>query len=223
MSNTFEPMSILKELERAEHVLNNLLHKLSNLYRNLEPVESVLRVSDFSSSGMIVPGTMTGIVCALTADIKGDPIYKVLESLKGKGLKLPAIIKGSDRTESIETCDSIMKIIKAQFNLKITRLLVNLRWSSLPPIIENDNVVIVGTRYIHGDSRDIARFKDRLKELNIQVFEDNGEFGGGLLTYKLTNFAREVDNVIVLELTLSSALSESVSMMARILEAIATP
>ena len=223
MSKTYEPMSILKELEHAERVLNNLLHRLTSLYTNLEQMESVLRVNDFSSSGMIVPGMMTGIVCALTADISTDPLHKALESLKGKGLKLPTIIKGSDRTESAETCDSFMKIIKAQFNLRTTQLIVNLRWSSLPPIIENDNVVIIGTRYIHGESQDITRFKNRLKGLDIQVFEDNGEFGGGLLTYKLTSFAREADNVIVLELTLSSALSEDVTRIAKILEAIAAP
>lgn len=220
MSNPFEPMSILKELERAERILDNLLQQLSSLYANLEPMESVLRVDDFSSSGMIIPGTKTGIVCALTADIKGDPIYKALESLKGKGLRLPAIIKGSDRTEASETCDSIMKIIKAQFEHKITRFIVNLRWSSLPALIENDNVVIMGTRYLHGETQDIMRIKNRLKKLNLEVLEDNGEFGGGLLTYKLTNFAKEVDNTTVLELTLSSALSENATMIAKILEAI---
>jgi len=220
MSKNFESMSVLKELERAERVLDNLLRQLSSLYTNLEPMESMLRVSDFSSSGMMVQGMMDGIVCALTADIKTDPIYKALESLKGKGLKLPTIIKGSDRAESTETCDSIMKIIKAQFDLKTTRLIVNLRWALLPSIIENDDIIIMGTRYIHGDSQDIMRFRNRLKELGIEVFEDNGEFGGGLLTYKLTNFVKEVDNVIVLELTLSSALSENVTTIAKILEAI---
>ena len=223
MSSAFEPISILKELERAERVLDNLLKQILSLYTNLEPMESDLRVDDFSSSGMFVPGVATGIVCALTADIKGDPIYRVLESLKGKGLKLPAIIKGSDRSEASETCDSIMKIIKAQFNLKTTRLIVNLRWSSSPAIIENDNVVIIGTRYLHGNMQEIMRFKNRLKELKLEVFDDNGEFGGGLLTYKLTNFAREVDNITVLEITLSSTLSENATMVAEILKAITTP
>ncbi|MDH4213848.1 MAG: hypothetical protein OEV85_08000 [Candidatus Thorarchaeota archaeon] len=223
MFSSPDPIGIIKELERAEHVLDVLLRQLTSIYTNLEPLERDLRVDDFSSSGMFVPGLATGIVCALTADIKGDPIYKALESIKGRGLKLPAIIKGADRTEAPVICDSIMKIIRAQFNLKTTRFIVNLRWSSLPSIIDNDNVMILGTRYFHGDRKVIEGFKNRLKGLNLEVLEDNGEFGGGLLTYKLTNFAKEIDSITVLELTLSSALCENITKVAKIFEAITIP
>jgi len=220
MCGAFQPISLLKELERAESVLDSLLQQLLRLYDNLEPVESNLRVNDFSLGGMIIPGSLTEIVCALTADLKGDPIYNALESLKGKGLKLPTIIKGSDRSETPVTCDSIMKIINAKFNLKKTRFIVNLRWSSLPSSVDYDNVVILGTRFFQGNTREITRFKNSLKELNLDVFEDDGEFGGGLLTYRLTNFAKDVDSIKVLELTLSSALSEKTEKVGEILEAI---
>jgi hypothetical protein len=222
MSNAPEPVGLLEELERAERVLDGLLQQLSRLYANLEPIESALRVSDFSSSGMYIPGLATGIVCALTADIKGDPLHNVLVSLKGKGLKLPAIIKGSDRSETPATCESIMKIIRARFDLKATRMIVNLRWSPLPAIMDKENTVIIGTRYFHGNVADIMKFRKRLEELKLEVFEDNGEFGGGLLTYKLMNFIRDAGGSTVLELTLSTNLSENAAKIAEILEAIAT-
>jgi hypothetical protein len=222
MSGCFKPISILKELERAENILDGLQQQLSRLYTNLEPLESNLRLSDFSSSGMYIQGATTGIVCVLTADIKGDPLHNALTSLKGKGLKLPAIIKGSDRNETSATCESIMKIVKAQFDLKTTRMIVNLRWSPIPAIIDNDNVVIMGTRYFHGNMRNVMRFKNKLEELKLEVLEDNGEFGGGLLTYKLTDFAKAVGDIIVLELTLSTNLSEDIDKIAEILEAVVT-
>jgi hypothetical protein len=222
MCGASEPISLLKEIERAERVLDSLLQRLSKLYHSLEEVESNLRVSDFSSSGMFVQGLTNGIICILTANIKGDPIYNVLESLKGKGLKLSAIIKGSDRSEAPDTCDSILKIIKAKFNHNTTRLIINLRWSALSALIDKDNVVIIGTRFIHGSNDEISRFKKNLKELNLEVFEDDGEFGGGLLTYKLTNFAKNIDSLIVLELTLSSTLLENTKKVAEILEMVST-
>jgi hypothetical protein len=223
MCGAFQPKNLIKELERAEHVLDDILRQISRIYNDLEPVESNLRVNNVSLNGIIVPGSLAGLVCALTANLKGDPIFNVLESLKGKGLKLPTIIKGSDRSEAQETCEYIMKIIDAKFNLKKTRLIVNLRWSSLPPIIDRDNVIIVGTRFFHGNVREISKFTNRLKELNLEVLEDNGEFGGGLLTYKLIELAKNVDSIIVLELTLSSALSENIRKVSEVLEAVAIP
>jgi hypothetical protein len=55
------------------------------------------------------------------------------------------------------------------------------------------------------------------------VLEDIVEFGGGLLTYKLIELAKNVDSIIVLELTLSSALSENIRKVSEVLEAVAIP
>ena len=222
MTSASEAANLFRELERAEEILGSLLLRLSSFHASLESVESNLRADDFSTSGLFVQGSTNAIVCALTADIKGDPIHDAFEGLRGKGFRLPVVIKGSDRSESQTTCDSIMKIIRAQLKLKTSELIVNLRWSPLPAVIDGSRAVVLGTRYGHGDAREISTFKEKLTELNLQVLEDNGEFGGGLLTYKLAELAREVGNVLVVEMTLSSALAGNVSKIAEILEAITT-
>ncbi|RDE15755.1 MAG: hypothetical protein C4K48_02945 [Candidatus Thorarchaeota archaeon] len=222
MTSASEGAVLLQELERAEQILGSLLQRLSNLHTSLESIESNLRVDDFSTTVLIVQGSTTGIVCALTADIKGDPIHDAFESLRGRGFRLPVIIKGSDRSESQATCDSIMRIIRAQLKLKTSQLIINLRWSPLPTVIDSNRAVILGTRYKHGSPREISTFKEKLRELNLQVLDDDGEFGGGLLTYKLTELAREAENVVVLEMTLSSTLAGNVPKIAEILETITT-
>ena len=222
MTSASEGANLVRELERAEQILGSLLQQLFSFHTSLDSIESGLRVDDFSTSGLFVQGSTTGIVCALTGDIKGDPIHDAFEGLRGRGFRLPIIIKDSDRSESPATCEAIMKIIRAHLKLKTSRLIINLRWSSLPAVVDGSNVVILGTRYRHGEARQISTFSERLKELNLQVLEDDGEFGGGLLTFKLTELARETEDMMVLEMTLSSALAGNVSKIAEILEVITT-
>jgi hypothetical protein len=222
MNNTSGRRNILGELTRAEGILNGLLERLSNLLAVLEPIESNLRLTDFASSGMYIRGSKNAIICALTADIQGDPIHSAIELIKGKGLKLSSIIKGSDRSESVSTCKSILKIIKAQLKSTESKVVTNLRWSSLPKTIERDNVVIVGTRFCRMDSDEITRLKDKLRNLNLEVYEDEGEFGGGLLAYKLVQLAEEFEELTVLEVTLSSSLAGESPKVAEILEALSS-
>jgi hypothetical protein len=212
--------NVLGELKRAEEVLSNLLERLSKIYGILESKERRLRADDFSSSGMCIPGLKNAIVCALTADIRGDPIHSVIEDARGKGLKLPTIIQGSDRIESFATCDSILKIIRTQFHSSELKSITNLRWSVVPKIIDNDEVVIIGTRYNHASEADIMRMKERLGNLELDIYEDDGEFGGGLLTYQLSKLAEGMDRVRVIEITLSSGLASNVSKVVEILEAL---
>lgn len=223
MTSADERASLFQEIERAERTLGNLLQRLSSINTSLETVESNMRVNDFTMSGMYVPGSANGIVCALTGDIRGDPIRDALENLKGKGFRLPVIIKGSDRSESKATCNSIMKTIGAHLKLTKTKLIINLRWSTLSPDIDSSDAVVLGTRYKHGSKREILMFKEKLIELNLQVFEDEGEFGGGLLTYKLAELAKEIGDVAVMEVTLSSTLAQNIPKIAEILKAVTTP
>jgi hypothetical protein len=218
MNSSGGKSNVLGELKRAEEVLSNLLERLSEIYNVLESKERRLMADDFSSSGMCIPGSMNAIVCALTADIRGDPLHFVIEQTRGKGLKLPTIIRGSDRVESFPTCDSILKIIKTQFHSSGLKSIINLRWSVVPRIIGNDEVVIIGTRYNHASKADMMRTEERIRELELDVYEDDNEFGGGLLTYQLSRLAEELDGVRVMEITLSSSLASNVSKVAEILE-----
>ena len=217
MSSVNGHHSLLQELERAEIVLNRLLKKISNVSDFLKPLEHSLRAEEFSSSGSYVPGTSGGVVCVLSSLIKGDPLSSSIDLIKGKGLKLPSIIKGSDRSETKSTCDSILKIIEGKPGGTPIDYVINLRWANLPSIVNDSNVVVIGKRYNYGKKETMKKLYIRFKELDFQIHEDVGQFGGGPLTYRLTELARKLGNMTVLEITLSHRLAENHDRVAEIL------
>ena len=220
MSSINVHRSLLQELERTEIVLNRLLKKISNISEFLRPLEHSLRAEDFSSSGSYVPGTSNGVVCVLSSLIKGDPLSSSLDLIRGRGLKLPAIIKGSDRSETKSTCDSILKIIEGKPDGAPIDYVINLRWANLPSIINDTNVVVIGNRYNYRKKEALKKLHIRFKELGLQVLEDAGQFGGGPLTYRLTELARKRSNMTVLEITLSHSIAGNQDRVAEILESL---
>ncbi len=220
MSSLNGHRSLLQELERVEIVLNRLLEKISNVSDFLRPLEHSLRAEDFSSSGSYVPGTSNGVVCVLSSLIKGDPLSSSIDLIKGRGLKLPAIIKGSDRSETKSTCDSILKIIEGKPGGTPIDYVINLRWANLHSIVDDANVVVIGKRFHHSKKGDLKKLHIRFKELGFQVLEDAGQFGGGPLTYRLTGLARKQGNMTVLEVTLSHRMAENHDRVAEILESL---
>ena len=212
--------NLLQELERAEIVLNRLLKKISNVSDFLRPIEHSLRTEDFSASGSYVPGTSNGVVCVLSSLIKGDPLSNSIELIKGKGLKLPAIIKGSDRNETQSTCDSILKIIEGKPGGTPIGYVINLRWANLPSVIDGINVLVIGNRFQYRKEDSMKKLNIRFKELDFDVLEDDGQFGGGPLTYRLTELDRKLRNMTVLEITLSHRFAEDHERVANILESL---
>ena len=220
MSSINGHRSLLQELERTEIVLNRLLKKISNISEFLRPLEHSLRAEDFSSSGSYVPGTSNGVVCVLSSLIKGDPLSSSIDLIRGKGLKLPAIIKGSDRSETRSTCDSILKIIEGKPGGTPIDYVINLRWANLPAIVDGTNVVVIGKRFHYRKKEALKKLHIRFKELDLQILEDMGQFGGGPLTYRLTELARKLGNMTVLEITLSHYIAENHDRVAEILESL---
>ncbi len=220
MSNVNGHRSLLQELERAEIVLNKLLKKISDVSNFLRPIEHSLRTEEFSSSGSYVPGTSNGIVCVLSSLIKGDPLSSSLDLIRGRGLKLPSIIKGSDRSETKSTCDSILKIIEGKPGGTAIDYVINLRWANLPSILNDANVVVIGERYNYGKKEAMKKLHIRFKKLDFQILEDEGQFGGGPLTYRLAKLARKLGNMTILEITLSHDIAENHERVAEILESL---
>jgi len=220
MSSLNEHPGLLQELESAESVLSSLFEKISNINSYLKPLEHSLRTEEFSSSGSYIPGTSNGIVCILSALIKGDPLSDSIESIRGKGRKLPAIIKGSDRSETKSTCNSILKILEGNPSGMQISYIINLRWANLPSVIDGSNVIVIGTRFLHSQKNTLKTLYNRFQEDGFQILEDRGEYGGGPLTYKLTEFARKLGNITVVEITLSRHFAENHDSVAKILESL---
>lgn len=218
MSNVNRQHSLLEELERTERVLEGLLEKISNVNAYLSPLEHMLRAEDFSSTGSYMPGVSNGIVCILSAMINGDPLASSIELIRGNGKSIPAIIKGSDRSETRATCDSILKIVEGKPGGKPINYVVNLRWANLPSAIDGKDVLVVGKRFIYDKMGALKKLYNRFNEMDVKILEDQGEFGGGPLTFRLTQLARNLQNMTIIEVTLSRHFAEDSEMVSKILE-----
>ena len=208
MSKSNSQKGILKDLEHAEIVLQNLLTTLSNLNSALKPIEREMKVSDFASSGEYVQGASRGVVCVLSGLIQGDPLQRILTE-KGRGRNIPALIKAGDRSESPMTVESIVNMLHAEDQKRSLEFVINLRWAELPTPLEREKVVIVGTRYESGNSIRLMKLETELKNIGLEIVSDSGEFGGGPLTYEIVKSFNNRRNLLVTELTLSRLVVEN--------------
>ncbi len=221
MSKSNSQRGLLKDLERTEIVLQDLLTTLSNLNSALKPIEREMKVSDFASSGEYVQGTSRGVVCVLSGLIQGDPLQKILAE-KGRGRDIPALIKAGDRSESPMTVESIVNMLHAEDQKRSLEFVINLRWAELPAMLEKEKVAIIGTRYESGNSIRLMKLETELKEIGLKVVSDSGEFGGGPLTYEIVKSFNNRRNLLVTELTLSRLVVENDVAVIQILNMLAS-
>jgi hypothetical protein len=212
---------LLKELERTEIVLQDLLTTLSNLNSALKPIEREMKVSDFASSGEYVQGASRGVVCVLTGLIQGDPLQRILTEI-GRGGDIPALIKAGDRSESDMTVESIVNRLHAEDQKRSLEYMLNLRWAELPEPLEREKVVIIGTRYESGNSIRLTKLETELEKIGLKIVRDNGEFGGGPLTYEIVKSFSNRRNLLVAELTLSRQVVENDTAVIQILNMLAS-
>ncbi|MFW9832549.1 MAG: hypothetical protein ACFFEK_01005 [Candidatus Thorarchaeota archaeon] len=213
--------NLLKELEHTENVLHNLLDVLLNLNTALQSIEREMKVSDFSSSGEFVQGESKGLVCVLSGLIQGDPLQRILQE-RGRGRNIPSLIKAGDRSESNLTIESIVNMIHAEDQKRQLEYVINLRWSQLAPPLEKERIVIRGSRYKLGESIRTKKLEAELERIGLKVVVDEGEFGGGPLTYEITKSFEDRKTLLVSELTLSRQVVENKDLVIQILSMLAS-
>ncbi len=218
MNSSKIDQKLLKELERVDDTLSKILSQLINFNDSLRPIEFTLRVNDFSSKGILRRGAINGIVCILSALIKGDPFSISIKELEGKRLELPSIIKSNDRNESKHTCDSILKTVESLYERNVPKFVINLRWAILPRNLNHNRIIIVGTRYSNLDDTDLTEIISKMKQMGYEVLMDRGEYGGGLLTYSLLDTFGNKNTIRVFELTLPKELAENEKHVTQILQ-----
>jgi len=221
MSKSNSESSLLKNLEFAVSVLQDLLSTLSNLNSTLKPIEREMKVSDFTSSGEFVQGASKGIVCVLSGLIQSDPLQRILAK-KGRGGNIPALIKASDRSESPLTVESVVNMLHAEDQKWRLEYVINLRWAELPEPLEKGKVVIRGTRYASGSRTSITKLERGLEEDGFNLVLDNGEFGGGPLAYEIIRSFEGRHELLVVELTLSREVAENQDEVIRLLNMLAS-
>ncbi|NHI90453.1 MAG: hypothetical protein EAX87_13105 [Candidatus Thorarchaeota archaeon] len=221
MSKSGSHPQLLEELERAESVLGDLLATLVSLNAVLKPIEQDMKVTDFASNGEYVQGVSRGIVCVPSGLIQGDPLQQIIAE-REKGRKFPALIKAGNRSESPVIVESIVNMLHAEDEKKLLEFVINLRWAEFPAVLEKENTIIIGNRYMSGSPTEMANLQKRLEDLNFLVLRDNGEFGGGPLIYEIIKSFEDRLNLLVVELTLSRSSANKRESVVDILEMLAT-
>lgn len=221
MSKSGSRPHLLRELERAESVLEDLLATLASLNAVLKPIEQDMKVTDFASNGEYVQGVSRGIVCVPSGLIQGDPLQQIIAE-RERGRKFPALIKAGNRSESPIIVESIVNMLHAEDEKKPLEYVINLRWAEFPAILEKENTIIIGNRYMSGSSIEMTNLQKRLEDLHFLVFRDNGEFGGGPLIYEIIKSFEDRLNLLAVELTLSRCAANKREPVVGLLEMLAT-
>ncbi|MHA1926358.1 MAG: hypothetical protein ACXABV_11615 [Candidatus Thorarchaeota archaeon] len=199
---------ISDELKRTVEVLRRVLRRVSDLNKELEPLESELSAADFATSGIYVIGTSAGVVCFPAALSEGDPMKPILDNARARGAKMPSIVEADDPEESISTCERVVKMLKREIwnkreaILKPSYLLV-IRWDHMYEDLEDNKTVIIGKRYISGSKDSLKRLTKNLKKLGLSIIEDSGQYGGGPMTYELIQEFSKSKPLLVAQLTFS--------------------
>ena len=153
--------------------------------------------------------------------IQGDPLQRIVAE-RERGQKFPALVKAGDRSESPVIVESIVNMLHAEDEKKLLEYVINLRWAEFPAILEKENTIIIGNRYVSGSPTDMTKLQERLGDLHFLVLRDNGEFGGGPLIYEIIKSFEDRLNLLVVELTLSRNAANKRESVVGILEMLAT-
>ena len=213
-------IQLSEELEKTVEVLRELLRRVYDLNKALEPLENELGEADFAESGIYVLGASAGVVCFPTALSEGDPMKPILDDARARGAKMPSIVEAADPEESRSTCNRVVRILKREIwnkreaILKPSFLLV-IRWDYMFEELETNNTIIVGKRYISGTEDSLRRLIKNLRKIGLSIMEDSGQYGGGPMTYELIQEFSASESLLVVQLTFShSAATDKAKILA---------
>jgi hypothetical protein len=136
---------------------------------------------------------------------------RVYEILENSSLE-PSLIWIDDSTESNYTCQQIARLIDTQFlNIGTNQIVImNLKSSQMIQPFEVHPTVMFGVRFSLNIEA-ITKLVIKLKQIGIQVFQDNREYGGGPLVSTLIQILKLPKDSVVVELTFSQSALEEIS------------
>ncbi len=160
------------------------------------------------------------IVCITSALIHNDPLAASL-SLITYGASWPSLLRAGDPTESPDTCETIVDTVLPEVaKLSGDILVMNLKWGRMPDDLEKAKAAIVGTRFILASKEKLESIRKSISGAGMEVFYDDGLYGGGLLAYDLVRALNEKADATVVEVTLSRTAAESANMIQSLLRAV---
>ena len=222
MSSAPVRKSLKKNLERTIRAMESISHSLTLMEKHLTSLEDSHLMKDLISEGEYVVGDLPGIICIPATLMQSDPLQPALNRMKAEGRGMPSMIRLGDSSESVETCDKVVRIIKSEIlpALDDSSFVVNLRWDEMIGPFESDSTIVIGRRYCKGSKKRFKRLERTLGKLGVHVLSDSGEYGGGPLVYAITKALPAKTNLLVFELTLSMSVACEPDIVIQILESL---
>ena len=210
--------AVTKGLERALRVIDELLTSVKNINESIVEYERTLVLEESEKGGHLLFGSKSRYVCLTKQGSKDEPMKLLLEELLESKATLPSVILlGRDTKESIRRIETIFRS-KIQESERKKVIVLNLRWATMLPVMEADQTVVVGTRYIHLSEETMRKLEKTLIDIGLSVTYDRGEYGGGALTHQIITRLRPM---MTLELTLSESVVRNAGLTISLLEAFA--
>ncbi|MFX1370023.1 MAG: hypothetical protein ACFFAY_15630 [Promethearchaeota archaeon] len=224
MSDSTTLGKIVKDLDGAKKILDDLKKRVTHLRHGLDPIERILRVRNLSDASSIIKGIPGVYVIMPTALCPGDPLGETVTNMNIDENQIPNLIKLEDSSESEETCRSLNRAIEAEKlrlekeGVQRPRALLILRWSDFSAQIDKGPAAIIGKRYYVAASKQLREFEKTLENCGIAVYKDIGEFGGGPISYHLTRYFSSLQDMFVIQITISRTMAVDVSLIQKILK-----
>jgi len=160
------------------------------------------------------------IVCITSALIHKDPIASSLSRITYSA-SWPSLLRAGDPTESSDTCETIVDTVMPEVaKLSGDILVMNLKWGRMPDHLEKVKAAIIGTRFILARKEKLESTRKWISDAGMEVFYDDGFYGGGLLAYELVRALNEKADATVVEVTLSRTAAESANIIRSLLQAV---
>ncbi len=205
---------IVSDLEKAKSVVKQLEAVLVKLNVSLEFEENTLYRRDMSSDA--TRESTTGVVVLFSETLSNSQTFISVLSTKSSAVE-SNYIQVDDIMESQLTCRKIIRSLSVKFRNSPTPLncIINLQCVQMIPPREEEQVIVIGKLYFQDVKEIIQKYEDQFRGLGFHFVYDQGQFGGGVLTYELIQSFPEST---IFEITLSQSFTEDESNMHRLLD-----
>ncbi|MHA1638146.1 MAG: hypothetical protein ACTSUO_08705 [Candidatus Thorarchaeota archaeon] len=204
-----------EDLERVVLVLTNLESVLKRVNNTLRHKEQIILEKEAVKNKSIEQGLSNAIII-LPDNLSSSPCFSNALALFPDTKKPTLLLQKKDIVESKDAYSKIIQLVSARLKEMENRptLIVNLQTKSLLPILEDKKTIIIGKRFYQDYRQTLDGLIKTMRRHDFQVIEDTGLFGGGTLTYELSNLFK---GITVVEITLSQMIVENETNMRRFL------
>ncbi len=215
-SNSVE---LQEQLERAKKSLKRTGESVEKLIAVLEPTEQMLMRREFQTRTELDPGEGKVVLC-LEEELASSRTFR--KAISKLSMKKPTLVKIPEDRNSRLTNLSVARMIPTEVLTKSQGyvLVVNLQRELMLKQLEQVKAIVLGRRYYLNSNDTMQRLSQTLESQGVHVFEDQGLYGGSVLTYELVRTLEARPQSTVLEITLSRSVAENTNLLKRILESL---